>query len=70
MAVICASVRRHRPSLASARLLNQTNLVHVKRNVAMMMIVKETRSAAPMAVVMSVLPLNTKVFCSDIQTNC
>ena len=61
MAVICASVRMCQPNLASARLLNQINLVHVKRNAAMMMVVKETRSAAPMAVVMSVLPQNTKV---------
>ena len=68
MAVTCASVRKCHPNLASARLLNQINLVHVKRNAIMMMIVKETRSAAPMAVVMSVLPQNTKVCCSDIST--
>jgi len=60
MAVICASVRRRHPNLASAQLLNQINLVHVKKNAVMMMIVKETRSAAPMAAVMSVLPQNTK----------
>ena len=68
MAVICVSVNRCHPNLASARLLNQINLEHVKRNAAMMMIVEETRSAAPMAVAMSVLPQNTKVCCSDIST--
>lgn len=66
MAVICVSVRRRHPNLASAQLLNQINLVHVRKNVVMMMIVQETRSAAPMAAVMSVLPQNTKVCCSDI----
>ena len=68
MAVIYASVRTCHPNLAFARLLNQINLVHVKRNAAMMITVKETRSAAPMAVVMSVLPQNTKVYCADIST--